>query len=139
MPRARCLGLGSPIYEYRVGEELIESSPAEQDLQVLVDKKLDMSQQCALASWKTNSIPGCIRKGVVSRKGKVIVPFYSCKEYWVQVWGPHFGKEQVQRNHTDAQRTGAPLLQRKAKGDGLVSPDEEKAQGRSHYNLKGSL
>ena len=67
---------GNPRYLNKLRKDLLESNPVEKDLQVLVDKKLDMSQR-ALAIRKANCILRCIKKGVASREREVIVPLYS--------------------------------------------------------------
>ena len=73
--KAKCkvlhLGWGKPRCKYRLGKEVIESCPEENKMGVMTDKKLDLSQQCAVAGGKANSILGCMNKGVAAgtRKG----------------------------------------------------------------------
>jgi len=66
-----------PITNYKLGDERIECSPAKKDLGVMVDGKLDVSQECAPTAHKANRILDYNRRCMTSRSRELILPLYS--------------------------------------------------------------
>ena len=77
------LGQANPVYTHKLRDERLESTPTENDLEVWVDGKLNMSQQCALAAKRANCVLRCIKHSVDRWLREVIVPLYTAR-----VW-PH--------------------------------------------------
>ncbi|XP_041325761.1 triadin isoform X2 [Pyrgilauda ruficollis] len=98
---------GSPKNNFRLGREWKEASAGEKDLGLLVDERLDMTQQCVLEVKKAVCILGCSKSSVASTSKEVILSLYSALvrpqlEYCVQDWEPEHKKdvdmlEQVQK------------------------------------------
>ncbi|GAB0187548.1 hypothetical protein GRJ2_001220100 [Grus japonensis] len=92
------IGQSNAGHRYKLGEAQLESSPAEKDLGVLVNSRLSMREQCALAAQRANHILGGIKHSITCWSREVIFLVYLVLVqrhlgYCVQFWAPKFKKD----------------------------------------------
>jgi len=131
---------GNPQYQYKLGDEGIERNPAENNLRVMVNEKLEVSWQYALAAQKTNHILGCIKSSLASRSREVILPLCSAPvrphlESCIQLWSPQHRTDMellkwVQRRATKMIRGMEHLYcEKRLRELGLFSLEERRLWG----------
>ena len=80
-----------------MGDTWPSNTTTRDDLEIVVDYKLNISQQCDVAAKTATAILGCINRSIVPKSHEVLVPLYLALvsphfEYCVQFWTPHFKK-----------------------------------------------
>ncbi|GAB0185184.1 cAMP-dependent protein kinase inhibitor alpha [Grus japonensis] len=115
------MGQGNPQYQYRLGDEGIESSPAEKDLRILVDKKIGRDPATCACSPESQLYPGLHQK----KRGQQVKggdsPFLPCSHgtppgalcpaLGLMVPDRHGPvRAGAEEGHKNDQRAGTPLL-----------------------------
>jgi len=95
-------GEEQPMCLYTLRADRLESIFAEKTLGVFVDTELNVSQQCALATRKTNGIQGCVRKSVSSRWREAVLPLCSALVRHTWSAGSSAGLPNTRQGHTGA-------------------------------------
>ena len=154
--KAKCkvlhLGRGGPRYQYRLGDEGVECSPAEKGLGVLVDERLGHELAMFTRSPESQRYPGLPQKKHGQQvEGGDSAPLLHTREtppgVCVQIWSPQHGKdadllEQAKRRATKMIRGMEPLSHEDSERVEVVRPGEGKAPGRPYCGLsvlKGGL
>ena len=133
------LSQGNHRHKYRLGEELIEISPAEKDLGVLMNRKAEHEPAACSSSPEGQQCAGLHpQRGGQQREGGYCLCLHCPHEAPSRVLHPGLGPpaqeaellEQVLRRPQRCSLAKALLLQRKIEGVGLFSLEE--ALGRPH-------
>ncbi|GAB0209187.1 mitochondrial enolase superfamily member 1 [Grus japonensis] len=130
----------NPGVQHRLGSTQLGTSSVERDLGILVDNKLNTSEQCAAAAMKADRMLACINKGITSRDKEVIIPLYSVLvrphlEYCVQFWSSLYKKdvgrlERVQRRATKMIKgLGSLPYEERLRESGLFSLEKRRLRG----------
>ena len=66
-----------PNAQLQDGGTWLSNTTNEKDLGIVVDHKLNTSQQCDVAAKRASAILGCINGNIASKVHEVLVPLYS--------------------------------------------------------------
>ena len=110
--KCKCLhtGHGNLDVNYKMGETVLCTTVKEKDLGVTISADMKVSEQCGIAASKGNQILGLIRRNIIYKGKKLIIPLYKAivrphLEYCIQSWRPYRKKdiymlERIQRRAT---------------------------------------
>lgn len=118
--RAKCkvllLGRGNTQRQYRLGDDWTGRSPAQEDLVILLDEKLDVKQQqprkpimvglCNSEVYKL-MLGQQVEGGYFPLYSALIIPH---PEYCVQLWSPQYTKDMALLKHL--QRKATKMIRR---------------------------